>query len=84
VEAGHPGRGDLQGAGEHAPYDAGHRQGERPVPARVLSDCVVYPSAGPSPLHFLPRTPDGKPVPGSFRLGPTPGLAKLEGVKEMA
>jgi hypothetical protein len=53
-------------------------------PLAVLSDCVVYPSAGPSPLHFLPSTPDGKPVPGSFRLGPTPGLAKLEGVKEMA
>ncbi|MGW7007774.1 telomere-associated protein Tap [Streptomyces sp. NPDC054933] len=53
-------------------------------PLAVLSDCVVYASGGPSPLDFLPRTPDGKPLPGSFRLGPTPGLAKLEGVQEMA
>ncbi|MGN9796380.1 telomere-associated protein Tap [Streptomyces sp. OZ13] len=53
-------------------------------PLAVLSDCVVYASPGPSPLDFLPRTPDGKPLPGSFRLGPTPGLAKLEGVQETA
>ncbi|MFI9029978.1 telomere-associated protein Tap [Streptomyces sp. NPDC053560] len=53
-------------------------------PLAVLSDCVVYPSPGPSPLDFLPRTPDGKPYPGSFRLGPTPGLAKVEGVQTMA
>ncbi|GGT24381.1 transcriptional regulator [Streptomyces kurssanovii] len=53
-------------------------------PLAVLSDCVVYASRGPSPLDFLPRTPDGKPLPGSFRLGPTPGLAKMEGVQEMA
>ncbi|MGW7365709.1 telomere-associated protein Tap [Streptomyces sp. NPDC054841] len=53
-------------------------------PLAVLSDCVVYASPGPSPLDFLPRTQDGKPLPGSFRLGPTPGLAKLEGVQEMA
>jgi transcriptional regulator with XRE-family HTH domain len=53
-------------------------------PLAVLSDCVVYASAGPSPLDFLSRTPDGRPLPGSFRLGPTPGLAKVEGVQEMA
>jgi hypothetical protein len=53
-------------------------------PLAVLSDCVVYASPGASPLDFLPRTPDGTPLPGSFRLGPTPGLAKLEGVQEMA
>ncbi|MFF7638542.1 telomere-associated protein Tap [Kitasatospora sp. NPDC008050] len=53
-------------------------------PLAVLSDCVVYPSPGPSPLDFLPRTPDGKPVPGAFRLGPTPGLAKLEGVQQLS
>jgi DNA-binding transcriptional regulator YiaG len=53
-------------------------------PLAVLSDCVVYASPGPSPLDFLPRTDDGKPLPGSFRLGPTPGLAKVEGVQEMA
>ncbi|WP_461011395.1 telomere-associated protein Tap, partial [Streptomyces capparidis] len=55
-----------------------------PHPLAVLSDCVVYPSPGPSPRDFLPRTPDGAPVPGTFRLGATPGSAKLEGVQEMA
>ncbi|MEV1007266.1 helix-turn-helix domain-containing protein [Streptomyces sp. NPDC049881] len=53
-------------------------------PLAVLSDCVVYPSSGPSPLDFLPYAASGKPQPGGFRLGPTPGLAKLEGVQEMA
>ncbi|MCX4721981.1 helix-turn-helix domain-containing protein [Streptomyces virginiae] len=53
-------------------------------PLGVLSDCVVYPSPGPSPLDFLPYSSSGKPLPGSFRLGTTPGLAKLEGVQEMA
>ncbi|MFD9523708.1 telomere-associated protein Tap [Streptomyces sp. NPDC059979] len=53
-------------------------------PLGVLSDCVVYASAGPSPLDFLPYTTSGKPLPGSFRLGPTPGAAKVEGVQEMA
>uniref|UniRef100_UPI002F9174DF telomere-associated protein Tap n=1 Tax=Streptomyces sp. NBC_01562 TaxID=2975879 RepID=UPI002F9174DF len=53
-------------------------------PLAVLSDCVVYPSPGNSPLDFLPYAASGKPQPGGFRLGPTPGLAKLEGVQEMA
>ncbi|WP_033328572.1 telomere-associated protein Tap [Streptomyces yerevanensis] len=53
-------------------------------PLAVLSDCVVYPSPGDSPLDFLPYAASGKPQPGGFRLGPTPGLAKLEGVQEMA
>ncbi|MFI1734531.1 telomere-associated protein Tap [Streptomyces acidicola] len=53
-------------------------------PLAVLSDCVVYPSPGASPLDFLPYSASGKPQPGGFRLGPTPGLAKLEGVQEMA
>ncbi|WP_228473794.1 telomere-associated protein Tap, partial [Streptomyces calidiresistens] len=52
-------------------------------PLAVLSDCVVYPSPGPSPLDFLPYSASGKPQPGAFRLGPTPGLAKLEGVQSM-
>lgn len=52
-------------------------------PLAVLSDCVVYPSPGASPLDFLPYAASGKPQPGGFRLGPTPGLAKLEGVQEM-
>ncbi|WP_326594328.1 telomere-associated protein Tap [Streptomyces sp. NBC_01294] len=53
-------------------------------PLGVLSDCVVYASPGPSPLDFLPYTTSGKPLPGAFRLGTTPGLAKVEGVQEMA
>ncbi len=52
-------------------------------PLAVLSDCVVYPSPGESPLDFLPYAASGKPQPGGFRLGPTPGLAKLEGVQSM-
>lgn len=53
-------------------------------PLAVLSDCVVYPSPGASPLDFLPYAASGKPQPGGFRLGLTPGLAKLEGVQSMA
>lgn len=52
-------------------------------PLAVLSDCVVYPSPGDSPLDLLPYSESGKPIPGTFRLGPTPGLAKLEGVQAM-
>ncbi|MGW7089780.1 telomere-associated protein Tap [Streptomyces sp. NPDC054871] len=52
-------------------------------PLAVLSDCVVYPSPGDSPLDFLPYAASGKPQPGGFRLGATPGLAKLEGVQSM-
>ncbi|MEU4735664.1 MULTISPECIES: telomere-associated protein Tap [Streptomyces] len=52
-------------------------------PLAVLSDCVVYPSPGDSPLDFLPYAASGKPQPGGFRLGPTPGMAKLEGVQSM-
>ncbi|MGW2210753.1 telomere-associated protein Tap [Streptomyces sp. NPDC001781] len=52
-------------------------------PLAVLSDCVVYPAPGASPLDFLPYAASGKPQPGGFRLGPTPGLAKLEGVQPM-
>ncbi|MGW2765399.1 telomere-associated protein Tap [Streptomyces sp. NPDC001275] len=53
-------------------------------PLAVLSDCVVYPSPGRSPLDFLPYSTSGKPIPGAFRLGSSPGLAKVEGVQEMA
>jgi hypothetical protein len=52
-------------------------------PLAVLSDCVVYPSPGPSPLDFLPLTGDGHVLPGSFRVGASPGMAKLEGVQPM-
>ncbi|MFC5720632.1 telomere-associated protein Tap [Streptomyces gamaensis] len=50
-------------------------------PVAVLSDCAVYPSAGPGPLDFLPRTPEGKPLPGGFRLGVSPGMVKHEGTQ---
>jgi len=53
-------------------------------PLAVLSDCVVYASPTPSPLGFLPLTPEGHVLPGSFRLGATPGLAKTEGMQPMA
>ncbi|MFE7854103.1 telomere-associated protein Tap [Streptomyces sp. NPDC057403] len=52
-------------------------------PLAVLTDCIVYPSPSASPLDFLPYTASGKPQPGAFRLGPTPGHAKLEGVQSM-
>nr|WP_307826945.1 transcriptional regulator [Streptomyces pactum] len=53
-------------------------------PLGVLSDCVVYPAAGPGPLDLLPRGADGRTVPGVLRPGPGPGGAKLEGTQEMA
>jgi Helix-turn-helix len=52
-------------------------------PLAVLSDCVVYASPEPTPLGFLPLTSAGRVLPGTFRLGATPGLAKLEGVQPM-
>lgn len=41
------------------------------------------PSPGESPLDFLPYAASDKQQPGDFRLGPTPGLAKLKGVQTM-
>lgn len=52
-------------------------------PVAVLSDCVVYPAPSPSPLDLLARTPDGKPAPGAFRLGVSPGMTKVEGVRDL-
>jgi hypothetical protein len=49
------------------------------LPVAVLSDCAVYPAAGPSPLDVLPYGADGKPAPGTFRLGVSPGMVKHEG-----
>ncbi|MFI1808494.1 telomere-associated protein Tap [Streptomyces californicus] len=49
-------------------------------PVAVLSDCVVYAANGPSPLDVLPY-PDGKPLPGGFKLGVNPGLVKHEGTQ---
>lgn len=71
--------GMTVGSGPATPGDA-----PRLYPLAVLSDCVVCPSPGASPLDFLPYAASGKPLMGGFRLGPTPGLAKLEGVQEMA
>ncbi|MFJ5611374.1 telomere-associated protein Tap [Streptomyces sp. NPDC093221] len=52
-------------------------------PLAVLSDCAVYASDGPSPLDFLPRAPEGKPLPGGFRLGVSPGMVKHEGTQDL-
>ena len=53
-------------------------------PLAVLSDCVVYPASGPSPLDVLTYGPDGKPtITGAFRLGPSPGMVKHEGTQSM-
>ncbi|MFL4497376.1 telomere-associated protein Tap [Streptomyces sp. VTCC 41912] len=49
-------------------------------PVAVRADCVVYASNGPSPLDFLPY-PDGRPVPGGWRLGVSPGMVKWEGTQ---
>lgn len=52
-------------------------------PVAVLSDCAVYAAAGPSPLDVLPYDGDGKTVPGSFRLGVSPGMVKHEGTQSV-
>ncbi|MGW2425891.1 telomere-associated protein Tap [Streptomyces sp. NPDC001709] len=48
-------------------------------PVAIGTDAVVYPATGPSPLDFLPHTADGKPAPGTFRLGISPGMVKHQG-----
>ncbi|WP_437441402.1 telomere-associated protein Tap [Streptomyces aureus] len=50
-------------------------------PVAVLSDCAVYAADGPSPLDVLPYDEAGKTVPGSFRLGVSPGMVKHEGTQ---
>ena len=52
-------------------------------PVAVLSDCAVYTADGPSPLDVLPYGEDGKTVPGSFRLGVSPGMVKHEGTQDV-
>ncbi|MFF0383009.1 telomere-associated protein Tap [Streptomyces sp. NPDC004286] len=52
-------------------------------PVAVLSDCAVYAADGSSPLDVLPYDADGKTVPGSFRLGVSPGLVKHEGTQSV-
>ena len=53
------------------------------LPIALLSDCAVYPAAGPSPLHVLPYDAAGKPAPGTFRLGVSPGMVKHEGTQPL-
>ncbi|MFE3905711.1 telomere-associated protein Tap [Streptomyces sp. NPDC059153] len=50
-------------------------------PVAIGTDAIVYPSPGPSPLDVLPHTGDGKPVPGTFRLGVSPGMVKHQGTQ---
>ncbi|MEV4944968.1 helix-turn-helix domain-containing protein [Streptomyces sp. NPDC053755] len=50
-------------------------------PVAVLSDCAVYAADGPSPLDVLPYAADGTTVPGSFRIGVSPGMVKHEGTQ---
>jgi DNA-binding transcriptional regulator YiaG len=52
-------------------------------PVAVLSDCAVYAADGPSPLDVLPYDTGGKTVPGSFRLGVSPGMVKHEGTQSV-
>ncbi|MFE4526831.1 telomere-associated protein Tap [Streptomyces anulatus] len=52
-------------------------------PVAVLSDCAVYTADGPTPLDVLPYDRDGKTVPGSFRLGVSPGMVKHEGTQDV-
>ncbi|MFF9063117.1 telomere-associated protein Tap [Streptomyces sp. NPDC014882] len=52
-------------------------------PVAVLSDCAVYAADGPGPLDVLPYGADGKTVPGSFRLGVSPGMVKHEGTQSV-
>ncbi|MFD4867759.1 telomere-associated protein Tap [Streptomyces sp. NPDC058412] len=53
-------------------------------PVAVSADRVVYASDGPSPLDLLPHTADGKPLPGTFRLGVSPGMATHAGTRTVA
>ncbi|WP_331762210.1 helix-turn-helix domain-containing protein (plasmid) [Streptomyces sp. NBC_01520] len=50
-------------------------------PVAIGTDAIVYPSSGPSPLDVLPHTPEGKPAPGTFRLGVSPGMVKHQGTE---
>ncbi|MFJ2774264.1 telomere-associated protein Tap [Streptomyces sp. NPDC087300] len=52
-------------------------------PVSIGTDAIVYPSPGPSPLDVLPHTPEGKPAPGTFRLGVSPGMVKHQGTQSV-
>ncbi|MET9652554.1 helix-turn-helix domain-containing protein [Streptomyces sp. NPDC006460] len=51
-------------------------------PVAVLSDCAVYAVDGDGPLDFLPYR-EGKPLPGGWRLGVSPGMVKHEGTQSV-
>jgi hypothetical protein len=53
------------------------------LPVGLLSDCVVFPGAGWSPLDVLPYDAVGKPFAGTFRLGVSPGMVKHEGTQSL-
>ena len=50
-------------------------------PVAIGTDAIVYPSTGPSPLDVLPYTDEGKPAPGTFRIGISPGMVKHQGTQ---
>ncbi|PWI43030.1 helix-turn-helix transcriptional regulator [Streptomyces sp. ICBB 8177] len=50
-------------------------------PVAIGTDAIAYPSPGPTPLDVLPYTPEGKPMPGTFRLGVSPGMVKWQGTQ---
>jgi hypothetical protein len=46
------------------------------APIAVNVDQAMYAADAPSPLELLPRDADGRPVPGTLRLGSAPGSFK--------
>ncbi|MFI5688372.1 telomere-associated protein Tap [Streptomyces sp. NPDC051636] len=50
-------------------------------PVAIGTDAIAYPSPGPSPLDVLPLMAEGKPTPGTFRLGISPGMVKHQGTR---
>ncbi|WP_435862449.1 hypothetical protein [Streptomyces phaeochromogenes] len=50
-------------------------------PVAIGTDAIAYPSSGPSLLDVLPYTDEGKPAPGTFRLGISPGMVKHQGTQ---
>ncbi|WP_405791790.1 telomere-associated protein Tap [Streptomyces sp. NBC_01506] len=72
-------------ATQSAPPPTGHLHfgDDALLPIALLSDGVVFLSDSPSPLDLLPHTPEGRPVPGAFRLGVSPGMVKHEGTKPL-
>lgn len=52
-------------------------------PLAVLSDCVVYPAAQPTPFDLVPPQSPPAGTPASFTFGPRFGHVKLEGSADM-